>query len=207
MAEFVERWRVPIALVLIVAIISGLAVLYIRWPRGPASSTVRSLLTTDAGNQTPFPIVRTPEPRQSSLKVYVTGEVAHPGVYSFRAGERVEDALKAAGGATADADLTRLNLAQRLEDEGYIFVPRLATTPLPTGGSVPVSPAQNSRVNLNTASLAELDALPGIGATYAQRIVDYRTKNGPYQRIQDLVDKKLIPQSTFDKIKDLIDVR
>ena len=131
----------------------------------------------------------------------------HPGVYPFRDGERVEDALKAAGGALADADLSRLNLAQRLRDEGYIVVPRVGETPVAgSSSSGSSSSGQSGKININTATLAQLDALPGIGATYAQRIVDYRAKNGPFQKVSDLADMKLIPQSTLDKIKDLIDL-
>jgi competence protein ComEA len=202
--DFLERWRVPIIFVLVVLIVVGLVVLYVRWPRSSPVAT-RSGLGISTAAQSAVPSVKTTEPRQTTLKVYVSGAVAHPGVYPFRDGERVEDALKSAGGALADADLSRLNLAQRLRDEGYIVVPRLGETPV-AGSSAPSSPGQSGKVNINTATLAELDALPGIGATYAQRIVDYRAKNGPFQKVSDLADMKLIPQGTLDKIKDLIDL-
>lgn len=211
MDDFLERWRVPIIAVLIVLIAGGLVVMYVRWPR-MASPATRSGLPVNLSPQSGNPVVKTAEPRQTGLKVYVTGAVAHPGVYPFRDGERVEDALKAAGGTLADADLSRLNLAQRLRDEGYIVVPRQGETPVP--GASGVSPSggassssQSGKLNINTATLAQLDALPGIGATYAQRILDYRAQNGPFQTVSDLADKKLVPQGTLDKIKDTIDVR
>ena len=208
MDDFLERWRIQIIAVLLVVIGVGIIVLLARWPR-LSSSVAEAGSAPSKLPQTVLPAIRTAEPRQ--LKVYVTGAVMRPGVYTFRDGDRVEDALKAAGGATADADLSRLNLAQRLRDEGYVTVPRKSDTPVlaPTFSSAsgPVSsPAASGKVNINTASLAELDALPGIGATYAQRIIDYRTKNGPFQTINDLVSKKIVPQSTFDKMKDLIAV-
>jgi competence protein ComEA len=211
MDDFLERWRVPIIAVLTVLIAGGLVVLYMRWPRTTSPAT-RSGASVNLSPQSGNPVVKTAEPRQSGLKVYVTGAVAQPGVYAFRDGERGEDALKSAGGALADADLSRLNLAQRLRDEGYIVVPRQGETPVP-GASSEASPgsaaagSQSGKLNINTATLAQLDALPGIGAVYAQRILDYRVQNGPFQTVSDLADKKLVPQGTLDKIKDTIDVR
>lgn len=207
MDELLEHWRIPLIVILVLALLAGLVVLFIRWPRstppgarlaGPPSTP----LISPAGV---YPAISTPTPRQQTMKVYVTGAVARPGVYPFREGERVEDALQAAGGATEDADLTRLNMAQRLRDEGQIVVPRRGETPAAAAGAAPQ--AQTGKININSASVAELDALPGIGATYAQRIIDYRTANGPFQRISDLLDKKIVPQSTFDKIENLVEVR
>jgi competence protein ComEA len=209
MEDIIERWRVPIVAVLLAIIVAGLAVLYLRWPRAQASvtsadSTVRAV----ASPQSSLAIIRTPETKAPALKVYVTGAVAAPGVYSFRDGDRVEDALSAAGGAKAGADLSGLNLAQRLRDEAYINVPYLAGTPAQgTPAAVAPPPAASGKININNASVAQLDGLPGIGATYAQRIIDYRVKNGQYLAIRDLLDKKIVPAATFEKIKDLIDVR
>jgi competence protein ComEA len=198
--DFLERRRVPIIVVLIVIIAVGMAIIYLRWPR---SSPEAALAPSRAGGMTPL-VIRTATPRL--LKVYVTGAVATPGVYSFRDGDRVEDAINAAGGALPGADLSGLNLAQRLRDEGYIAVPMPGATPDAAAGSTTAGVSSTGKVNINSASVAELDALPGIGATYAQRIVDYRAKNGAFQRTQDLVDDKIVPSSTYDKIKDLIDV-
>ena len=212
MDDFLERWRVPIIAVLIVLI------------AGRAGGHVRALAAHGfTGNALRPPCQSVSSIGQScsedrrAAPDWAEGicdgrSVAHPGVYPFRDGERVEDALKAAGGTLADADLSRLNLAQRLRDEGYIVVPRQGETPVP--GASGVSPSggassssQSGKLNINTATLAQLDALPGIGATYAQRILDYRAQNGPFQTVSDLADKKLVPQGTLDKIKDTIDVR
>lgn len=199
MSDFLEQWRVPIILLLLAIIGIGLIVLYLHWPHSVSPTTGPT-----AANLAGLPVIRTAEPRQ--IKVHVAGAVEKPGVYVFHEGDRVQDAVAAAG-ALPDADLDRLNLAQRLRDEAYIAVPRIGETPAATGaGSTPMPAAQSGKLNINAASAKELEALPGIGATYAQRIVDYRTKNGPFQTIQQLVDAKIIPKSTFDKIKDLIDV-
>jgi competence protein ComEA len=207
MDDILERWRIPIVGFLVLVIVAGLIVLIVRWPRQSSldAGVAGSLPTPARSIQTDYPVITTPTARVPVLKVYVAGAVATPGVYTFHDGDRVEDAVKLAGGATVDADLSRINLAQRLRDEGQILVPRQSDTPVPgaTGAMLPA--AQNGKLNLNSASLAQLDALPGIGATYAQRIVDYRTKNGSFQKTTDLVDKKIVPQSTFDKIKDQIE--
>ena len=200
MDDFLERRRVPIIVGLIVVIVLGIAVIYLRWPRQLPEG---ALLPSRSAALTPL-VIRTATPRV--IKVHVTGAVANPGVYSFRDGDRVEDAIQAAGGALSGADLSGLNLAQRLRDEGYIVVTMPGVAPGPD--ATPTTPGISStgKVNINTASAKALEALPGIGATYAQRIVEYRTKNGAFQRPQDLMDDKIIPSATYDKIKDLIAV-
>lgn len=200
MDDFLERRRVPIVVGLIAVIVVGIAVIYLRWPRPSADG---ALMPSHAAATTPL-VIRTATPRL--LKVHVTGAVALPGVYSFHDGDRVQDAIQAAGGALSGADLSSLNLAQRLRDEGYIVVVMPGATPGAAPGSTPQVMPSTGKVNINSASAKELESLPGIGATYAQRIVDYRTKNGAFQRPQDLVDDKIIPASTYDKIKELIDV-
>ncbi len=206
MNSLVERLRLPIMLVLIVIIAGGLFSLYQRWPRVPPLIIIRP---TPYESASKMAASATPTPRQITIKVHVAGAVLRPGVYSFNEGDRVEDAVRDAGGPTADADLTHINLAQRLGDEGQVIVPRIGETPVPvvSGSGSSTSSGQSRKVNINTASAAALEALPGIGPTYAKNIIDDRTKNGPFQRIEDLKDKKIVPAATFEKIKDLIDVR
>jgi competence protein ComEA len=136
--------------------------------------------------------------------IHVSGEVIAPGIYRLPAGARIEDALKASGGATANGDIHRINLAARLADGQQIVVPwrtdpslaALTTLPSPVPG----------RVNVNSASVAELDRLPGIGPVTAQRIVAYREEHGPFTRIEQLREAKLVTASTFEKIRDLVGV-
>ncbi len=139
-------------------------------------------------------------PADGQYSVYVAGAVARPGVYPFRPGARVADAIEAAGGPTADADLLSINLARRLRDEDQVVVPRQGET-TPTGG------LPGRKVDLNSAPAAVLEGLPGIGPTRAQRIVESRTREGRFTEPADLVKRKLVPQSVFDGIKDLIDVQ
>ncbi|UCC78166.1 MAG: ComEA family DNA-binding protein [Anaerolineales bacterium] len=123
----------------------------------------------------------------------------------------MEDAVAAAGGGAADADLSRVNLALRLRDEQQIYVPghAEAVTPvLPTAppltSSTHTSRTPGQKININTASAAELEALPGIGPVLAQRIIDYRQANGPFGRLEDIKKVKGIGDKTFEDLKDLI---
>jgi competence protein ComEA len=129
-------------------------------------------------------------------------------VYTLPASARVADALAAAGGATPEADLVRLNLARRLHDEEQIHVPRKGepTFTPPTVASFSSNGGSTGKVNINTASVVELDALPGIGPGYAQRIVDYREQHGPFRTIEDLQKVPGIGPATFARIRDRITV-
>jgi competence protein ComEA len=155
---------------------------------------------------TPAPTV---SPTAAPVRVYVSGSVVTPGVYTLPPRSLVDDALKAAGGATAEADLDRINLALEVRDQQQIHVPRKGepAQPVAPGGAdrTPGSPVAK-RVNINTATLAELDTLPKIGLTTAQRIIDYRAKNGPFKKIEDLKNVSGIGDATFEALKDLITV-
>jgi len=130
------------------------------------------------------------------LTVYVSGAVATPGVYTLPEGSRVEAAIQAAGGFVQGAEAENINLAVVLMDGQQISVP----------GIVETSHVNVGRVNINTASAAELDALPGIGPTTAQAIVDYRLQNGPFQVIQDIQNVPGVGPATFALIQDYINV-
>ena len=134
------------------------------------------------------------------LRVHVSGAVASAGVYSFRNGDRVEDAVAAAGGFTAEANPDSINLAARLAAGQQVVIPKKGDPPT----SLSNTGAATRKVSINSASLAELDILPGIGPVTGQKIIDFRTKNGPFLKLEDLTEQKLVPSSTFEKIKDLI---
>jgi competence protein ComEA len=127
------------------------------------------------------------------LVVHVAGAVASPGVYELSPVTRVIDAVTVAGGPTADADLDGLNLAAPLADGERVYVPHAGEVDpaaVPSGG--PAAPAESSDdahrgpVNVNTATAAELETLPGVGPATAAAIVDERTRNGPFASIDDL---------------------
>ncbi len=121
-------------------------------------------------------------------------------MYTLREGDRLVDALAAAGGPSGDAGLDSLNLARRVRDEERIDVPRLNGAAAGTGGAGLIA----GRLDINTATEKQLDGLPGIGEAYSRRIVDSRKVDGPYKSTQDLVDRKVIPAALLLQISDLI---
>ncbi len=139
-----------------------------------------------------------------TISVYVNGEVKCPGVYQLQSDSRVQDAVKASGGFTENADKTRLNLAKKLKDEDYIYV----DTILRQGNSTLSNSSKGSDViNINTASREELMTLPGIGEVTAQKIIDYREKNGGFSSVEDLKKVGRIGDKTLEKFKDKIEAR
>lgn len=168
-----------------------------------------------------LPQVPTPGP----VRVHVTGAVAAPGVYPLPAGSIVLDALTAAGGPLPEADANALNLARVVADGDQVVVP-LRPPPAATAGSQPTSaasaagplataeplptvalaPTTSGPINLNTATAAELETLPGIGPSLAQRIVDYRSQHGAFASIEAVMDVPGIGDSRFEAIKDLITI-
>ena len=132
----------------------------------------------------------------------MVGAVAHPGVVRLPAGSRVLDALLAAGGMTGDADLTALNKAALLRDGMRIYVPRPGEQ-VPVGG---LGSSAETKVDINHASAAELEALPGIGQSTAARIVRSREAK-PFARVEELQTRGLVTARVFADIRDLIGTR
>ena len=134
-----------------------------------------------------------PSPAVQPLRVYVTGAVVNPDVYILSPSSIVKDAVEAAGGAAADADLDRINLALQVYDQQQIYVPRQGEATLPVispGERSPTVHPATSQININAASLEELDSLPGIGPAIAQRIIDCRTQNGVFASIEEIMNVK-----------------
>ena len=148
------------------------------------------------------------------LEVYVDvdGAVVSPGVYRLKDGARVSQAIDAAGGLTAEADVTGLNRASKVADGQKIYVPKVgeqqtvAADGGADGGAVLASGANDvaGLVNINTASAAELQTLSGIGPSMAQSIIDERSKNGPFASVDDLMRVSGIGEKKLAKIKDCI---
>lgn len=141
----------------------------------------------------------TPAP---SLVVDVVGAVAHPGVVRLPAGSRVLDALLAAGGMTGDADLFALNKAAPLRDGMRIYVPRPGE-PVPAGS---LGSSAETKVDINRASAAEIEGLPGIGPATAARIVRSREAK-VFARVEELQTRGLVTPRVFADIKDLVTTR
>ncbi len=147
------------------------------------------------------------EPENKKILVHVDGRVNKPGLYEFNEGDRVEQAIEAAGGLKDKADLSGINLAMKLQDEMKIFVPKEGDGPaaLPTPNQVggPESGKIKGKVNINKAGLDELTSLPSIGPARAQDIIDYR-QAGPFKSLEELKKIPGIGDKTFEKLKDKV---
>jgi competence protein ComEA len=192
---WLERNRSVVLAALCAVIITGVVILVLQQRNGPRPLELR---------------FDDPSLGGAAIEVYVTGAVANPGLYTLHDGDRVADALSAAGGPTDQANVMALNLAGRVHDEGEVLVPSIGSvagasiTAIASPTAVPLAPSEI--INVNTASATDLDRLPGIGTVYAQRIVDSRQAAGPFGSTDELVSRKLIPSATYAKIKDLITV-
>lgn len=147
----------------------------------------------------------TPTGTLPPIEVYVTGEVAQPqSRLSLPVGARVEDAIAAAGGATTNADLSMVNLAQVLRDGDQVHVPPRAESPQAAANTP--TPNAPRLVNLNTATLEELIALPEIGEVTAQAIIAYREANGGFKSVDELDNVQGIGEKTLETLRELVTV-
>jgi competence protein ComEA len=145
--------------------------------------------------------------------VHVAGAVVRPGLLRLPAGSRVADAIAAAGGPTPDGDVDRLNLAQLVEDGSRVVVGRIGesvdapvpgvTPPAGSGAGADGEATSSSPIDLNTADLAELEELPGVGPSTAQAIIDHREANGPFLSVDDLLDVRGIGPAKLEALRDL----
>jgi competence protein ComEA len=152
----------------------------------------------DAGTATsqPAPLVAERAAASPKLVVHVAGAVRRPGLYRLAEGKRVADAVARAGGATAPADTAAINLAAPLADGMQVVVPRRVA------GAA--GPAAAGRPSLSAASVAELDALPGIGPVTAQKIVDYRLAHGGFRSVEDLDAIPGIGPARVEQLRELV---
>ena len=146
------------------------------------------------------------EKNEKPIKVYLTGQVKSPGVLTLSEGARVEDAIKLAGGTLPDADLDHINMARKLKDEGMYHVPAVGEE---QSGNVDLSASSgmdgDAKVNINEADQAQLETLNGIGPSKAQKIIQYREKNGDFQSIEELMNVSGIGEKTFEGLREQID--
>jgi competence protein ComEA len=140
--------------------------------------------------------------------VHVAGDVRKPGVYTLHAGARVADAVERAGGARGSADLSAVNLASKLEDGRQVLVPKRVgggvAAAAPGGATTPGVPAQP--LDLNTATLEQLDTLDGVGPVTAQKIVDYRTQHGGFGSVDELGQISGIGEKRLAALRDHVRV-
>jgi competence protein ComEA len=202
-----------LALVLVAAVGAVLAAVGV-WREAPRTEPVADLpalveRTTTASSAPAAPAGRAPTPAPPDpLVVSVAGRVARPGLVRVPAGSRVADVLAAAGGALPGTDLAGVNLARKVSDGEQVAVgvpgvagPATAPSATNTDAAVPAGP-----LDLNSATADQLDALPGVGPVTAQRIVDWRTRNGSFAAVDQLREVDGIGERRFAQLRDLVRV-
>ena len=138
----------------------------------------------------------------NKIKVYIAGEVNTPGVFELDEDSRVEDAIASAGGLTNLANIKNINLALIIEDGEKIYIPNINDNDI-IDYSAQESP-KSSKVNINKADVSELQNLPGVGVSLAEKIFNYRKENGNFKKIEDLKNVNGIGEKKFEALKEYI---
>jgi len=194
----VGAWVVAIVVVVLVATVGfgtgspGMAPV----PPGPAG--IETAETVDGDGATPA---------RGPMTVHVSGAVAVPGLVTIRGDARVADAVAAAGGATRDADLAAVNLAAPIHDADHVHVPTLGDSGSPAGGPTgggDGSGGTSGGIDLNAATVVELEELPGVGPVLAERIAAYRDEHGPFAAVEDLLDVPGIGEGKLALLRDAV---
>ena len=192
-----------IILGLVLLIVTGLGVMAYRHfaPSGSGEIVIEGAKAEDP--------VRKEE--TEAILVHVAGQVRQEGVYKIKLGDRVIDAVKLAGGATVFADLSSLNLAEKLKDGQKIMIPLKRVVLERVSGEQPVrgrgsAVAGKEIISINYANENELCKVQGIGPAMAKRIIEYRTTNGPFSKTEDIMKVKGIGKGKFEKIKEQVTI-
>jgi competence protein ComEA len=182
----------------VVAVVVTAVVAVVAWRSRPRAEPVAAAPAVSQGSAT--------APSASTIVVSVAGRVQRPGLVRLPSGARVADAIEAAGGVLPGTDLAYVNLARKLVD-GELLVIGVSPPPGASGGPAGSGPAgSGGLVNLNTATAAELDALPGVGPVLAQQIIDYRTRHGGFKSVAELRKVDGVGDARFAQLRDLVTV-
>jgi competence protein ComEA len=198
-------WAIALAGLVAVVLVGG------GWVAVRAASAAHTSPPVESDPQLDLPYAGTttspPTTGAPLLVVDAAGAVAQPGVYRLAVGSRVADLVSAAGGAAADADIDRLNLAAALADGARVYVPRRGESDVPAvdGGGTDPAPAgldaEPTVVELNHASAQVLETLPGVGPAIAQAIIDHRQSAGAYRSVDDLLDVRGIGPARLEQLR------
>ena len=200
----------------LVALVVVVAIGWAAFVRGSAAAAPPPELTMPrAGSTSPSTSASASAPgstladgRAQTAYVHVAGAVLHPGLYRLGGSPRVADAIDAAGGVAADADLDAVNLAAAVADGERVYVPRLGEPPpTPPAGAVATGTADTGPIDLNTATVDQLDALPGIGPSTAEAIIAYRQEHGRFRSVDELLEVRGIGPSKLENLRDKVRVR
>lgn len=221
MKQFDNKLKIFILIIIIILI--GIYYFFIKKDDYTEISNANTLIINEQNNETE----KTEEMNETEEKIiiHIIGAVKNEGIYELEIGSRIADSIEIAGGLTEDADIQNINLAYILEDGMKIYIPTKSDSPneiidnteqyiYKENTNLTISENQqnsnkstkNQKVNINTATQAELETLPGIGPSTALKIIEYRKENGKFRCIEDITKIKGIGESKYNKIKDLIKV-
>lgn len=204
--------------ILIIAIIVAIGMIYFIYNKNQIRSDIdlesEILISNTSENKTNVEI------QEDLVIIHITGSVKNPGIVKLKYGSRIEDAIEAAGGLTENADITNVNLAYVLDDGVKIRIPSITDEKNGDEQILEEESGENiieetnmtlgastKEVNINKATETELQSLPGIGASLASRIIEYRNQNGKFSKIEDIKNVNGIGDSKYDNIKDFITVK
>ncbi|HZK33880.1 MAG TPA: helix-hairpin-helix domain-containing protein [Bacillota bacterium] len=168
-----------------------------------------STKTSDA-TETPAPTEDEEGDTVKTIKVYITGAIMHPGVIELNDGERLADVVSAAGGVTSEADLSKVNLAIKVRDEGMYYIPKpgedieMIVEPPQDGADKASDDGENGLININTASQSMLETLPSIGPKRAVAIINYREDKDGFKSNEDIMNVSGIANKIYEGLKDFI---
>ena len=202
--EWKEKWeswslavkRAVIAVVLLLLVAVG----GLLPKKEEAVEEIEAVVTTVLAEKTEVSTTQ-----ETVIFVDIKGAVKNPGVYQMKVGDRVKDALDAAGGLTEEADSQKVNLAKRLEDQMVIVVPKVGeeAEEIPAGETRKEA-TKEGKVNINTATVEELKTLKGVGEKKAEAIIEYRKKNGSFKTKEDLMKVRGIGKKLFESFQERI---
>ncbi|MGL4796937.1 MAG: helix-hairpin-helix domain-containing protein [Paraclostridium sp.] len=150
------------------------------------------------------------------ITIYISGEVKNPGVVELNTENRLSDGVNLCGGLTDDANLNAINLAMKIQDEAHYIIPKIGDELISTNVDLNVENISTkninkneennneNKININTATISELDTLPGFGEVTAQKIIDYREENTKFNSIEEIKNIKGIGEKKFNDVKDYI---
>ena len=143
---------------------------------------------------------------KKTITVFISGEVKNPGVVTIDSEKRLSDAVNELGGTTENADLNKVNLATKLKDESHYIIPKIGDNLESFNNETSENDNKNNLININDATIQELDTLPGVGEATANKIVNYREEKGKFNSIEEIKNVNGIGDKKYEELKNIISI-
>lgn len=202
-------------IMIVLALLIGLSIGYLLFQGGGKENLINSFIEESTARSDGNLIVNEsnekdkeqPEEKIKEIKVYITGSVKKPGVYNMKEGDRIIDIFQKAGGETTGANLEQINMASYIKDGEKIYIPNLSEKLNNSTQNSSNDYNSDGKININFASKDELEKLSGIGPSKATAIIKYRSDNGEFDSIKELINVTGIGTATLNNIKDEVSIR